>query len=134
MVDYRYYYAVVWYIPRKAKKPVRCWMDKMKVDDYKPTVSEFLEHKSQEEDFFAIARIDNVFAGRDRVSFITQKNLTDFGYTAKIWNAHNFYTIENAQDFIRSRLRTAIKNRNKMITAFSIIEITATITRVVGND
>lgn len=105
----------------------------MKVDDYKPDLSEFLEHKSQEEAFFAIARIDSIYAGRDRVSFITQKNLTDFGYTANIWNAHNFYTIENAQDFIKFRLRTAVKNRNKMITAFSIIELKAIISRVIDD-
>ena len=95
----------------------------MKVDDYTPTLADILEHKSQEEAFIAIARIDNIFAGRDRVMFVSRKNLTDYGFTGNIWNAHNFYTVESAKEFLRNRLSKAMANRNKLVTAFSVIEL-----------
>jgi hypothetical protein len=95
----------------------------MKIEDFKPTLQDIIENKSQEEAFIAIARIDNIYAGRDRVSFVQQKTLTDFGYTGNILYAHNFYTVDDAVDFMKTRLKTAISKRNKLVTAFSIIEL-----------
>jgi hypothetical protein len=95
----------------------------MKIKDFTPTLLDIIENKSQEEAFIAIARIDNIYAGRDRVSFVQRKNLTDFGYTANVWYAHNFYTVEDAHYFMRTRLKTAIAKRNKLVTAFCVVEL-----------
>jgi hypothetical protein len=95
----------------------------MKIEDFKPTLQDIIDHKSQEETFIAIARVDSLYAGRDRVSFVQRKNLTDFGYTGNIWYANNFYTVEDAHYFMRTRLKTAIAKRNKLVTAFCVVEL-----------
>ena len=100
------------------------------VDDYNPELSDFVELITPHEKFIGIARIDDVYAGRARVEFVCRRSLTEYGYTNNILDAHNFYTVEEAQGFMDTRLRTAIARRNKLVTAFKIIEIRISIIRV----
>lgn len=98
--------------------------------DYTPTLADFIDLKSHSEQFIAIARIDNIYAGRARVMFVAQKSLTEFCFTDNIFDAHNFYTFGNAEDFLNTKLRTAITNRNRLVTAFRIVELYISIIRV----
>lgn len=100
------------------------------VSDYNPRLEDFIELKTPSEGFIAIARIDDVYAGRARVAFVTQRSLTEYGFTDIIWDAYNFYTVENARDFMKTRLKTAISRRNKLVTAFRVVEIHISIIRV----
>jgi hypothetical protein len=99
-------------------------------NDYSPSLKDLYDLKSHVDLFIAIARIDNMYAGRARVMFVMQKSLIDFCFTDNIWMSHNFYTVDNAQDFLDNRLKTAIAKRNKLVTAFRIVELHISIIRV----